>query len=290
MRRNITKLLKNKNIIILLLIFYFIYLGVLFILAIPYIPEMLITNPSYQEVYINPIIYFGAAAVIPVIIGFIILNFGTIIDHFEEIVVISLKELNYKVLGYITAFLLLQIGLNGIMVFFLVLIDPKLLNLLDFPKKSLSLVWMISCSFSLGNTLINIIIGWYWVKVDFELPNIVHWVFSYVIFFVVIGLGVIIIQIVNPTVKQLLLWPISGGVLIGAYNYFIMFFGLLIAGLEAILSPMTTGEGDAYVGFVFMVGTLFMIASSFFLFIHMISFYMGVILANINAKKTPTLK
>ena len=271
MSTGITELTKNKYFLIALIL-YIGYLIILFFLAIPYIPEMLITNSSEGGTYINPILIFGSAAAAPVILGAVILEFKHITAPF--------LALNRRILVYTTVFLLLQLGLNILLVVCLILVKPDLLDLTTYDNTDFILVGVISCGFSLLAVVLNIYIGWKWVKTGLEKPSGLHWFVGYAIYYLSVGLGVISIQILNPSVKNILLWPFAGIGMVGALNFFLVSFELFLVGLATIGSSMASSESDAFIGFVFMTGGLFMIAVLFLPFFYAITYYLGVILAN----------
>jgi hypothetical protein len=101
-----------------------------------------------------------------------------------------------------------------------------------------------------------------------------------VIYLLAVYTILLVVEIVNPAIKGFLLMPFTGIVIIGALSYFIVSFGLFILGLEVVLAPFGLGQGDAAIGFAFMVGMLFMVLSAFLLFTYMLNFYLGVFIFN----------
>ncbi|MFX1286554.1 MAG: hypothetical protein ACFFB5_23155 [Promethearchaeota archaeon] len=261
---------KNKFVIIALIL-YGGYLVILSLLALPYIPEMLNTNSSEDGIYINPLLIFGGAAAVPLILMVFILE--------SKHLTASFLALDPRILFYTTLFLLLQFGLNIFLALCLVFMKPDLLDLSTFSGDDIILVWLIGCGFSLSTIVVNIYIGWKWIKTGLDRPNGLHWFVGYIIYFLTVGLSVLSLQILNPSVKNILLWPLAGIGILGALNFFIVSFGLFIAGLGAIGSSMGSSGSDAFFGFVFMMGMLFMIAILFLPFLYAILYHIGVILA-----------
>jgi len=232
---------------------------------------MLTADSSEGGMYINPILIFGGAATAPVILLFIILEFDQLTAPFFR--------LNRRILVYTTLFLMLQLSINILLAFCLVLVKPDLIDLATFTSGDALLVWVIGCSFSLFTVAINIFIGWKWVETGLERPNGLHWFVGYIIYFLAIIFGVFSIQILNPSVQNILLWPFAGIGILGAFNFFIVSFGLFIAGLGVVGSSFDSSVSDALIGFVFMMGIIFMIAILFLPFFYAITFYFGVLLA-----------
>lgn len=277
MSYSIDELIKNKFFIVALII-YIIYVVILFVIAIPYIPEML--NPDSDSsgggMYINPILIFGGAAAAPVILAVIILEFNQVATPF--------LALDRRILVYTTFFLWLQIGLNILLAFCLVLVKPDLLNLSTFGTGDALLIWLIGCGFSLITVAVNIFVGWKWVKIGLERPNGLHWFVGYIIYYLTVTFGIFFTWILNPSVQNIILWPFAGIGILGALNFFLVAFGLFIAGLAGLGSSMSSGEGDAFIGFVFMMGMVFMVAVIFLPFFYMLTFYVGVQFAKRSVK------
>jgi hypothetical protein len=173
------------------------YLGILFLLALPYIPEMLSQETSEDGIYINPAFIFGGAAAIPIIIAIFILQ--------AEHLIATFLGSDRRIPVYTTLFLLLQFGLNILLVLCLVLVKPDLLILGSFSNVDALLVWIITCGFSLLNIAVNMYIGWKWIKTGLDTPNGLHWFVGYIIYFLGVGLIIISIQILNPSVQDFLL-------------------------------------------------------------------------------------
>lgn len=249
------------------LILYLSYIILLLILAIPYIPEMFNGNAYTGGVYINPIVIFGSAAVTPVILIFVIVEFKQLTAPF--------RALNRRILAYTTLFLLLQFGLNILLAVCLILVNPDLLILATHTSDEFILVWAASFSFCVFAVVLNIFIGWKWVKVDLETPSGLHWFVGYFLYLLTVSLAVISILILNPTVNNIILWPLAGVAILGALNFFLVSWGFFIAGLETL-----SGESHAFVDFVFMTGTLFMLFALFLPVFYVIAYFFGVKLAN----------
>lgn len=238
---------------------------------------MLVTDSSEDGMYVNPIVIFGGAAAIPIILGVFILQSKHLTAPF--------LALDRRTLVYTTLFLFLQFGINILLAICLVLVKPDLLDLNTFSGDDAILVWIMGCGFSLSCIAVNIYIGWKWIKTDLESPSGLHWFVGYIIYFVTIGLSIISLQILNPSVKNILLWPVAGIGIIGAFNFFIVSFGLFVVGLGAIGSSMGSSGSDAFFGFVFMMGILFMIAILFLPFLYAIFYYIGFIFAKQSSEK-----
>ncbi|MFX1505518.1 MAG: hypothetical protein ACFFDC_05315 [Promethearchaeota archaeon] len=272
----ISDLTKNKFLIIALIL-YGGYLVTLFLLAIPYIPEILSPDSSEDGIYINPALIFGGAAAVPIILGIFILQ--------AEHLITAFLASDRRIPIYTTLFLLLQFGINILLAICLVLVNPDFLDLSTFSGNETLLVWILGCGFSLSTIAVNIYIGWKWVKSGLDTPNSLHWFVGYIIYFLTIGIGIISLQILNPSVQNILLWPFAGIGIIGAFNFFIVSFGLFIVGLGVIGSSMSSGGSDAIIGFVFMMGILFMIAIFFLPFLYAFFYFIGTILAKRNSNQ-----
>ncbi|PWI48065.1 hypothetical protein CEE45_08555 [Candidatus Heimdallarchaeota archaeon B3_Heim] len=160
-----------------------------------------------------------------------------------------------------------------------------MLDFTSYTSESTSIIWLVGCAFCMINIIANLFIGWKWTNSGLNNPNGLHWFIGYIIYLAVIGIGVFSVQSIFPSIKGILLWPFSGIVMIGALSYFIVVFGLFLVGLDVLVSPVATGQGDAWIGFVFMAGMFFMVASFFLLFIPMITYSTGVYLANWQTKR-----
>ncbi|MFX0052273.1 MAG: hypothetical protein ACFE8U_13395 [Candidatus Hermodarchaeota archaeon] len=268
---NITELSKNKYFLVALIL-YISYLILLFFLAIPYIPEMFTVNGNEVQMNLNPTLIFVGAAIIPAILMYLILEFKHLMAPF--------LAMNRRILVYITLFLLLQFGINIFLAICLVVIKPNLLDLSTYDVTDIFLVWIISCSFCSFSVLLNTYIGWRWIIANLEKPSPLHWLVGYVIYFLSVGLGIISIQIINPSVKNILLWPFAGIGIIGALNLFLVSFIIFITGLTILGSSMASSESDAFVGFVFMMGIPFMIAVLYLPFFYALPYYLGIKLAS----------
>jgi len=275
------------------IIVYLGYILVLFILAIPYIPEIVDliskTEISAGETYVSPIIPIGMVVFIPLVIIYILVDYRAIVDQFK-VMIIPFKELNRRILNFTILFLILQLGFNLVMMLFLGFLKPDILDFSTYTSESTLSVWLVGCVVSLVNIILNAFIGWKWTKSSIERPNLLHWFFGYIIYLLAIIIGVIFVESTNSPLKGFILWPFSGIVIIGALSYFIVVFGLFLVGLEIIVSPIATEQSDAWIGFVFMAGIMFMAASILLLFIYILTFYMGVLLAKWHVKrklKTP---
>ena len=110
----------QSRYLLLGLIIYACYIIILFIIAIPFIPEMFGENQNYEGFYLNPLIIFGAAAAIPLFIFFIILENKTFTT--------TIITLDKQILLYIILILLIQIGLNGGLLICVLLFVPDLSN------------------------------------------------------------------------------------------------------------------------------------------------------------------
>ncbi len=265
------------------IIVYLGYLIVLFILAIPYISDFIPlfskTEISADELYQSPILPLGIAIFIPLVIAYIVVDYRSIFDLIKRMF-IPFKELNRHITAFTTLYLLVQLVFNAIVVVFLVLVEPNLQNFSNYTAESTFLIWLIGCGSSVVIILLDSYIGWKWVKTGLKQPNGLHWVLSYIIYLIAVGITVIIIEIFNPSTKEILLWPIVGIVMVGALSYFIVTSGLFVLGLETVLAPYTTSQSDAWVGLVFMAGIFLIGFSILLLFIHMLTFYSGIFIAN----------
>lgn len=265
------KLTKNKGFLFILIV-YLGYVLILLILAIPYIPEMLNPNTNASGLYINPVLIFGVAAAVPIALVYIIREFKHIAAPF--------LALNRRILVYTTFFLMLQFGINVMLAICLVLVKQDLLNITTYNDDDILIVWVISFSFCVFAGVLNIYIGWKWSKAGLENPSGLHWFVGYLLYFLGISVSVISIQILNPTVKNILLWPLAGIGIFGALNLFLVSFMLFVGALEIIGASMFSSESDAFVGLVFMMGTIFMLVISVLPFLYALTFYLGVKLAN----------
>ncbi|MFW9997714.1 MAG: hypothetical protein ACFFD4_37085 [Candidatus Odinarchaeota archaeon] len=279
--------LPKKKFFPFALILYIGYLIILFILAIPYIPDMLSTisyegGLSVNLSAVSPIIVIlGAAAAVPVFLVYIIIEFDLLID----LLISPFRALNSRISLYITLFLLLQLGINLLLVTCLLLLKPNLLDLTTYSPADSIMIFGTGCVFSIFTAVLDFYIGWKWVKTDLEEPDVLHWFVGYTTYFLSVGLCVVSIQILNPTVQNIVLWPLAGIGILGAFNFFIFSFGLFIAGLEAIGSSMSSSESDAFVGFVFVTGTFFISTTLILPFLYSLCYYSGVILANRNTRQ-----
>ena len=273
-----------------MIILYIVYIIILLLLALPYIPDLLELMArreiSLLELRENPIFILGMAALLPASIIYIIFEFPTFLNLFKSLVE-PFKELDREILIHTSFFLILQIGINILLIICLLFIQPDLLTLSDYSLVSRILVWTVSLIFSIVNISLNIFIGWKRVKSGLEKPKNVYWIVGYFIYFLTTGIGVIFVQSINPNVKGILLWPVAGIAIVGALSYFVVTFGLFLIGLEVTLSPLATGQGDAWIGAVFMAGILFMLVSVFLPVIHLLTYTIGVFLAK---RKSPNLE
>ncbi|MHA1976243.1 MAG: hypothetical protein ACW98F_03120 [Candidatus Hodarchaeales archaeon] len=268
---------------------YLGYLLILFILSIPYLPEILELiskrEISTDELYINPILPLGLAVILPLILIYILVDYQAVFSQFHYLVINPLKQLDRRILVYTNLFLFLQLAMTLLIVVILSVLVPNFLLISDITSESRLLIWIVGGVSCLILTITNVYIGWKWTKSDLNKPNALHWFIGYLVYLTVIGIGVLSIQGVNPSVKGIILWPFSGIFVIGAFSYFIVVLGLFLVGLDVLVSPGTTAQSDAGVGFVLMAGMLFMMASFFLLFIPLITYATGVFLANWQAKR-----
>jgi hypothetical protein len=232
---------------------------------------------SSDEIYVNPILPFGVAIITPLVIGYIIIEYKAIIFQLK-LMFKPIREMDYGIFIFTVVFLFIQLAINALLMICLVLIEPDLLNTSEYTPGSSIIIWGISLGFAIGTTLFNIFIGKRWVNSEIQRPHALHWFFGYVIFGIGIVAAIITVEALYPAIKGILLWPLPGIMIIGALSYFVVAFGLFLVGLDFIISPVSTGQSDAWIGFVFMMGIFFMALSVFLLFIHMVTFYFGVYL------------
>ena len=267
---------------------YIVYLIILFLLTIPYLPELITIfskrEISSDELYQTPIIPFGIAAFLPLVIAYIAIDYKSIFILIKNML-IPFKELNRRILAFTCLYLLLQFVFNAIVLVLLLLIEPDILYTSNFAPESASLIWLVGLGFSVIIICINSFLGWKWAKSNLKQPNGLHWFLGYSIYLITVGIFVIIFQIINPSTKGILLWPITGIAIIGSLSFFIVAFGLFLFGLSIILDPHSTGLSDAGVGFVLTTGILFMFSSLFLLLIYMLTFYLGIFIANWQKRK-----
>jgi hypothetical protein len=266
-----------------LVILYIAYLIVLLLLIIPYLPELIEifskTEISSDELYQTPIVPLGIAAFIPLVVIYLVIDYKLVTNTILGIAT-PFKELDRRILGFTTLYLLIQLVFNAITVLILVLIEPNLQDFTNYTPESTSLIWLIGCGSSLIIIILNSFISWKWIKTGTKQPNGLHWLISYIIFLVAASIIVLIVQIIIPATKGILLWPIVGIVIVAALSYFIVSFGIFILGLEVILAPYSTGQSDAGIGFAFIAGILFMAMSVFLIFFHLLNFYLGAFIYN----------
>ncbi len=282
MSSGIAKIRSNK-FFPYLVILYIAYLIVLLLLIIPYLHELIgifsKTEISSDELYQTPLVPLGIAALIPLAVIYIVVDYKTIINTILGMAT-PFKELDQRILGFTTLYLLIQLVFNAITVLILVLIEPNLQDFTNYTPESTFLIWLIGCGSSLVIIILNSFISWKWIRTGTKQPNGLHWLISYIIYLLAAFIIVLIVQIIIPDTKGILLWPIVGIVIVAALSYFIVSFGIFILGLEVILAPYSTGQSDAGIGFVFIAGILFMAMSVFLIFFHLLNFHLGVFFAN----------
>jgi hypothetical protein len=266
-----------------LVILYIAYLIILFLLIIPYLPELIEifskTEISSDELYQTPLVPLGIAALIPLAVIYLVVDYKIIINTILGMVT-PFKELDRRILGFTIIYLLIQLVFNSILVFILVLVVPDLYDISSYSPESALLIWLIGCISSLVIIILNTLISWKWVKTGMKQPNGLHWLIGYMIYIVAVSTVLLVVETIDTSLKGFILWPFTGIVIIGALSYFIVSFGLFIYGLEVVLEPYRLGQGDAALTFAFTVGTLFMLISTVLLFIHLLNFYLGVFFAN----------
>jgi hypothetical protein len=146
------------------------------------------------------------AVFIPLVITFIVVDYRSIFNLVKGMFT-PFKEMNRRIFGFTTLFLIIQLVFNAMIVFFLVLIKSDLLDFSNYTHESTFLIWVVGCGFSLVNMILNASIGWKWTKSDLELPNGLNWVLGYIFYLIAVGIAVIFVQTVNPSTKGILLWP-----------------------------------------------------------------------------------
>ena len=275
--------IKSNKFFPYLVILYIAYLIVLFLLIIPYLPELIEifskTEISSDELYQTPIVPLGIAAFIPLVVIYLVIDYKIVTNTITNTIK-PFKELDRRILRFTTIYLLIQLVFNSILVFILVLVEPDLSAISNYSPESAIIIWLIGCISSLVIIILNTFISWKWVKTGIKQPNGLHWLISYMIYVVAVSAVLLVVETINPSIKGFLFWPFTGIVIIGAFSYFIVSFGLFIYGLEVVLAPYGSGQGDAAFGFVFIAGTIFLSISAFLLFIHLLNFYLGVFIYN----------
>ena len=270
----------------------FVYLGYFLILLfflLPSLPEIFDmfseTEIASDELSASPIVPFGIATFLPLVIFYILIDYKALSSRLYSLLVNPFKELDQHVLIYTISFLFLQLAITAATVSVLAVVHPTFLDYTNYTPESSLLVWVVAGVFCLVNTILNVFIGWKWTNSDLTRPTGMHWTIGYITYLSVIGIVVIVVQSINPSVKGILLWPFAGIVIIGTLSYFVVVLGLFLVGLEILLAPMDTSLSDAAVGFVFMSGILFMIASFVLLFIPLLNYSSGVFLAKWKVKR-----
>ena len=156
------------------------------------------------------------------IFGLIPLGLAFIVIEYRNI---PYRLNNRRIFLNTTGFLFIQLWINFYLAISLILIQPNILSS-DYSSQSFFVTWVISTAYCLGSILLNIFLGWKWTKYNLEKPYMLHWAIGYLFYFVIIGLGIIIIQTIdfNSTFRRgicqgdsLSFPPVSSSV---KYNYY----------------------------------------------------------------------
>ncbi len=189
---------------------------------------------------------------------------------FQKLVKEELNLDDLKILFYLTAFFILQTGIN--VPFYFISLLP---NSAHFTSWSNIVVWTVSFSgdFLLPilvtvfvQLLVNFSLVKFWKLKKITRPSHKHWILSYAVFISIIAGGTLFLSLIFPEIYELFLWPWIGLFLssLGLYGFLYGFSVTFLIIFALIFFP----AGDYLLHYIIFVIFVTFALSSPFLFLY----------------------